>query len=211
MFLVRKLSLAVMMAVAVMAMTASSANAEVQVFEEPGGLCSNVSLSGHVVSGGCHVEFQSTGDVWLVVYVPAPTIVSACQVHLEARIGGNGFGYVTTLTLTAPSRPVPCTRAQCTEAGTSTRIPQPIQLNEVAGAESLERRFCLQGPDGSQGSCTVHLPVENEGGHNYEFGAGGGEAFCEAGDYPFPVSIRNAHYINEVPAETGTEDVEIIH
>lgn len=209
MFVPRKLFLLVAMALTALAMT-SSASAQVEVHDEPGTLCSNVSLSDHAVSGGCHVEFKSTDDISAVVYIPGPLPVFSCRWHFEAQIGGDGAGYITTAALTPPSGGGPCTRVQCAEAD-GTRIPWPVQINEAAGSESFEMRFCIEQSNGSGFSCTVHLSVEDEGGHNYEFGAEDGEAFCEPGDSPYPVGFRNAHFVNEVPAETGAEDVEIVH
>lgn len=113
-----------------------------------------MSLSGHVVGGGCHAKFRSEGDVPLVAYIPYPTVMTSCRWQLDAQIGGDDAGYIAWVLLTAPDTGVPCVPISARKP--TAKSPWALQLNEVAGAESLARRGV---PGGSQGSCTVHLPV----------------------------------------------------
>jgi hypothetical protein len=210
------------MAITALALTATTANAQIEVLEEDGpGHCTAVSLSptGHVVSGGCPIEYRSEHHVPLVAYTPAPVIVSNCNVHLSARIGENGAGYVTAASLTAETvnPPVPgCTRAACDEngpVGASAMLPWPVQITETAaGVETVDATFCLRTisslEGGPQTHCGVHLPYTSPVTHDNEVGDNA-EYFCEVA--AIPTSIRNLHLINEVSATESTEDIEVIH
>jgi hypothetical protein len=223
--LARRFVLLMVMALAVLAMTAGSLSAqELEVHDEADGTappCGTVTLSGHTVSGGCHAEFRSEDNVSLGAYVPALVIVSNCQMHLDARIGADGEGYVTKAVLSPPAPPFGpgCTRTPCDEAATSpnphAEFPWSIHINESAGALSTEIRVCMRtvasGEGGPSGRCTMHLPVTDQGDHNYEFGTPGLEAFCESGDFAFPVSFLGVHFLNETPPSSSAEDIEIVH
>jgi hypothetical protein len=221
--LARKLFLLAAMAITALALTATAANAQVEVIEEDGIHCPPVSLSptGHNVTGGCDIEYRSERHIPLVAYVPNPVVVSNCRVHLSALVGENGAGYVTAALLSdevPPANPA-CTRFPCDEngpVGSSKMIPWPLQIEENGpGLESIEATFCLRtiasGEGGAPTQCQVHLPLtQNVGTHDHEIGGANLEVFCEVAPM-FPTSIRNAHFLNEVPAAQSTEDIEVIH
>jgi hypothetical protein len=220
MFLVRKLFLAVVMALTALALSAGTASAQLEVMEEDGGHCPPVTILAHTVSGGCHVAYQSEGHISLVAYVPNPVVVSGCRWHFDAQIGENGAGYVTAAAFSDESPPTspPCTRTPCDEdgpVGNSVMVPWPLTVfEEDIGVESLEMEFCIRtiqsGEGGPQSRCQIHLPVTQTFDHDHEIGAVNSEYFCEVGA-PFPVSLRNVHFINEEPAVQSTEDIELIH
>jgi hypothetical protein len=208
------------MALTALALGVGTASAQVEVMEEDGGHCSPVSIVGHTVSGGCHVEYRSEGHIPIVAYTPSPVVVASCRWHISARIGEGGAGYLTAASFTdeVPPTSPPCGRAPCDESGAiggSAMIPGPLRIEENApGQESIEMEFCMRmvaaGEGGTPTRCQVHLPFNQQfGTHDHEIGAVDSEYFCEVA--PFPISIRNVHLINEVPAAQSTEDIELIH
>jgi hypothetical protein len=218
--LARKLFLLAAMAITALALTATAANAQVEVLEEDGGHCPPVVVDVHLVSGGCDIEYRSEAHIPLVAYVSGnPVIVSNCRVHLSARVGETGAGYVNAALFSNEDPPTnpPCTRAPCDELGRfgfSEMIPWPLHIEEnAAGQESIEAEFCLRtiasGEGGAQTRCQVHLPFRQVVTHDHEIGGVNSEYFCEVA--PIPTSIRNVHLINEVPAALSTEDIEVIH
>jgi len=193
-----------------LAMTAGSASAQLEVHSEPGGDgCGEVTLVGHAVSGGCHVEAESLGTVTLYAYVPAKVAISACDVYAEGYVGQDGSGYITESHLTAPSTgSVPCTRRPCDEAN-GTMIPWEAHIDEPAPAEeSVEATFCIRSVPSAPGtpgsSCTVHLPLFSIGTHDWEVG-NSSEYFCEVSQ-PFPVSIEG-----DFGAVPDGERAEVVH
>lgn len=226
MFLVRKLLLtgALVLAISALAPGAVSAQLEVHNEDNPEQPCGTVTLEGtHDVQGGCHVEYQSTEHISLVVYIPSPTVVSNCNVHVEAQIGENGEGYVTEQELSdelVPPSP-PCLRQACDEPASGpdahATLAWPIHITEVAGVESIERTFCIRvgspnedpSAEGAGGAtCTLHYEVTSLEGHNNEIGHDPGEEFCDPGSFPFPVAFRDVHFTDE---SESTDDVEIVH
>ena len=214
--LARKLFLLAAMAITALAMTAGTANAQIEVLDEPTGEhCGTVTTpTAHTAAGGCLVEFQSEEEIPLHAYIPGKVTLSDCEVHITARIGEDGEGYVTKALLTEePGSDVPCTRTPCDEAEPShAELLWPIHLREAAGEESIEATFCLRpitDPDvEGQGNtpCTVHLEVTDLGNHDYEIGHSPSESFCEPG-LPFPVSLESLHFLYE----EGSDKIEIIH
>jgi hypothetical protein len=223
--LARKLVLFAGVALMALAMSPGAVSAqELEVHDETEGVvlpCGGVALVVHTVSGGCHAEFRSEGNVTLVAHVPTPVSISNCQFHLDARIGTDGGGYVTRAVLSPPAPPFGpgCTRAHCDEAASApnphAELPWTIHFNESAGALSAEIRLCLRvlsaGEGGTPGYCTLHLPVTDQGDHNYELGTSNLEAFCEPGDWDFGVSFLGSHFLNETPPGSSAEDIEIVH
>jgi hypothetical protein len=214
-----KLSVTGMMALAFLSLTAVTASAQVEVLEEDGGHCPPVTIVVHTVSGGCDVEYRSERHLQLVAYVPSPVIVSNCNLHFRALIGENGIGYVTAAVLSSETNPPTspaCTRAPCDEngpIGASAMLPWPIHIEEnIPDQESIELEFChrttASGEGGAGTRCHMHLPFKQYVSHDHEI-AGNEEYFCEVA--PFPTSYRNVHFINEVPAQQSTADIEIIH
>lgn len=216
--LARKLFLLAAMAIAALAMTASTASAQiVELSEEGGDHCPAVVKNVHDVTGGCHIEFESENEVPLVANVPGVGVVtlSNCEVHIEARVGEDGEGWVTQALLTGhPAPSVPCTRTPCDEAAPShVELPWEIHIEEDGpGLEFADVRFCLRPVANDEGVgnsfCTVHLPISDNGNHDYEIGDNA-DAHCEPGDFPFDVWIETPHFQYE---EGSTEPkIEIVH
>ena len=219
----RKLFLLAIMALAALAMTASSANAQFEVSEETDGVghCDPIVVESETdVHGGCHVEFSSEGTgIPLHAYVPAKVTISNCEVNLEAQIDEEGEGYVTAISLTPPhGGAVPCTRAACDTTASEQHL-WPFHIREHGpGDEEVEAVFCLRDASTAPGTagneCEIHLQFSAlPGEHQYEIGDGT-ETFCENNppnptthdDLPAPTSIE-AHLIST----DDTENVEIVH
>ncbi len=217
MLLMRKLLVLAATALAALALTAGTASAQLEIQdEETGGQCSEVSLVGHTVEGGCHVEFESEEHISLAIYFPHPVLQLSCNVHFEARIGANGSGYVTDAELTDefPAVERHCRREPCDEP-THEMIPWPFDIAEVAGAETVELDFCYRGSvldEGATGTrCELHLPLIHEVDHGYVIG-NHEEYLCEVSTFPpFPSTFRDVDFVNETPPAEGTEDIEVIH
>jgi hypothetical protein len=212
--LARKLFLLATMAVAALALSASAATAQVHI-EQEHGVSDNEpcpALTGPPnVTGGCHLEIRSERHLPLVLQTAGgPVTLSNCRVHLEGRVGEDGVGWVTRMTFTPeipPTNPS-CTRAPCDSAA-GVVTPWPVAITEAAGVGTVETTFCLRtiasGPGGAGTSCEVHLPWNDNGSHQYEYGVSATYS-CE--NLP-PVSIQNVHFINE--GGTPKEDIEIVH
>jgi hypothetical protein len=205
--LTRKLLVSGAVLVAGLVLTATPAYAQIEVFSEPGdGGCGEVTISAHVVSGGCHVEAESLGSVALVAYVPQPVVISSCDVYAEGYVGQDGAGYITEVNLTTPTPPPepPCTRTPCDHEGPGM-IPWEASIGEEVGSESVEVTFCLRPIMGTgSGTCTVHMPLFTDNTHDWHVG-NSSEYFCEASN-PYPMSIEGD--FGTVPdGETG----EVVH
>lgn len=230
MFLVRKLLIPLAMALAALAMTASSASAQIEVLtEEDDQPCPAVTIDVHHVEGGCHVRFHTTVDLPLHVYAPTKMTVSNCEATFEGRVDQSGEGYLTNVVLDPPhAGTTACTRTPCDEAAPAhTMIPWPFHIREDApGSEEMELELCLRlvsaGEGGTGSWCDVDFGFADRGGHLQELGrlALGNdpvEVFCENapgaaytgphGDLPAPVSFEP--HLQTVPA--GDEDVEVVH
>jgi hypothetical protein len=189
---------------------ATAAHAQVEVLDENGNAhCPAVELTGHTITGGCHVEYQSTDHIRHVGYLFAPVIVSICDIHFDARIGEDGFGYVTSATFSAePEGTSPsCTREPCRET-TGEFIPWSLGIEEAAGSERMELGFCVQviGNPAASAWCLTHLPVVFNFNHDHFIGEQG-EYFCEGTQ--FPVSMQGVRFLDEDPF--AGENIEVVH
>jgi hypothetical protein len=210
------------MALAALAMTASTASAQIEVSNEvTAEHCSTVTLeANHVVNGGCHVDFVSPPgtDIPIHAYIPNKTTVFSCEWSIEGQIGENGEGYVTHAILSPPhSGAVPCPRTACDEPGPShATIPWPFHIREHGPAdEEAEMTFCIRdisAPEGTAGvECEVHLEFTDLGDHQYELGHAT-ETFCE-NNTPNPTT----HPTTSVPVSIephlifGFERLEVAH
>lgn len=92
----RRLLLLVGMAVAAMALSASTAAAEPVEVQDNGVHCGTLNATGHEVTGGCHFQAISVGDIHLELHstLGIETTGPACENDFEVRLGGNGEGYV---------------------------------------------------------------------------------------------------------------------
>jgi hypothetical protein len=208
----RRLFLLATISAAVLSLTATAATAQLEFIEEhaSGNHCPDVTKTGHVVSGGCHIEARSEHHVALVIQSAfGPVTLSNCNVHLEGRVGEDGAGYITAMAFTNEIPPVNpgCTRTACDEAD-GTVLPWPAAGSESGGLLTAEATFCVRtivsGPGGPGTMCEVHATGTDSGAHVYEAGDGGSYS-CE--NIP-QVSIQNFHMLEEEPGSSG---VELVH
>jgi hypothetical protein len=187
--LVRKLALLTTMALAAMALAASSASAqeEIEVTEEGGGHCNP-----------CVVHAVSTQNVQLDVHIFGIEFTdSVCANEFDAVIYEDATGALTNQSLTGAG----CNREPC------AATPWPITGREtVAGAEILEATFCVQPVGGGDPiNCSIDVGVEDEAGHILGFHAV--DARCHrVGQSPAEVS---GEWVTE--SGDGREEVIITH
>lgn len=190
-----------------LALTSGSASAQqFEISDEAGEPCGEVVIAVHEVSGGCHIALE--GEIVFWVHNPAETPGLQCDWDLEAQIGQDGSGYVTSATLT-PGPILGCDRTACDEPD-HTAIPWPFHLVESApGDEEVEMTFCLRLSGAEEGTvimlCETQLRLTHLGDHQYEVGQLGRHHFCEESSSPLPVSFSG--HLNA----PGGEAVEIIH
>lgn len=201
----RKLILLAVLGAATLAVTAAAASAQIEVTQE---VIDNYHCPElfqgfeHVVTGGCIVEFDSTGDVELYANVPGIGVVqlSNCKMLTEATVAEDGTGYIVGTTFLGPPPPgFPCTRTACDEAAPDHQeLLWPLSFEENGGGESLEMTLCLRPSANAEGAghmpCTVHLDVTDLGAHEMRIGEFGSiQAHCEPG-LPFDVWLTNAEF-----------------
>jgi hypothetical protein len=95
---------------------------------------------GTPTAGGCHFEVKSEVFIPLAVQTAGgPVTILACDWHLEIRVGEDGVGRVTRMTLTNPTPPISpgCTRTACDSAG-GVVSEWPLSTLEAAGVEVIE-------------------------------------------------------------------------
>jgi hypothetical protein len=139
------------------------------VFSEATGVgCSEVSLSGHVASGGC--VLHASGEVMLQGHVfGIESTASDCVMEVGGRVGGDGKGWLTSIVHSSHAGLTDCTRTACKEAGGGT-IAWPITISEpTAGNHQLSLQFCVLNGT-TQQTCTVALPIAEGANHDYEIG-----------------------------------------
>jgi hypothetical protein len=183
-----RLLLLATIALVVTAFTAPAAfgqNIEVLGEEHAGGVeevhhCPPVSLSEHVVTGGCAIHANSEG-VGAVLVLHHPTtqveeVISICNNEFLGRVGENGLGWITGQILGG----VNCGITPCDEPATGSpahaNLPWPAGLFEVApGEEVLTTTFCVRSlltQEGAQGTpCTVVVEANPQANHAWEFRA----------------------------------------
>jgi hypothetical protein len=199
----RKLFLVGALALAALAMMASSASA-VTILQEPGNTpCeSGPVLDTHVVDGGCHADFGDADGIPLLLHTGAAEVqLSSCALSLEARVNSAGIGYATNQVFSNPPPPAPpnsCTRTPCDEANMA-KLAWPL---EITTTNSLESIFCLRpiqaGEGQGQAFCHIVLPISGSG-HAYVVGAPATEYQCEG----LPVEISDVELV------AGEERIEI--
>ena len=177
--LARKLAILTAMAMAAMALTATSASA-VEVSSEPGGVhcTATVLMSNHSVEGGCKIRAVSEEETKVQAQI-APGVwftVSSCEDQFEAAMGESGEGYLYNATTSGHAAGDPCTRTQCDEgeAGATphAKMPWHLRLNSTT---SMEVRFCLRTNNTAEGTagttCHTNVAVSISPTHRYEFSA----------------------------------------
>jgi hypothetical protein len=147
---------AIATAMTVLAAIASPASAQtVEVHEEGGAHCGNVTVVDHAVSGGCTVHATTEPDTTanLIVHSMAgETHFSGCENEFEAHVGEDGLGFITDQELLPEAgSPVPCGLEACDEP-THERDEWPLLVWEGApNIEDLATTFCLRTAESSGG------------------------------------------------------------
>lgn len=208
----RKLSLLATLVVAALAIMAPSASAAVGNLivsdEATGSVCPNVSPSDSSefpvaanVTGGCvgHAV-NAEGQVTLTAHIfGIESSDSVCNNEFTARLGGNGEGYLTGVTLTGAS----CTRRPCDNASGQTEAWEIHGEETAAGVKRLEAHFCVENVSDGGGRTTCHLfiPFADTGNHVYEFGT------VNASDVPQEVGCEGfTGFRGEVSGHWRSED-----
>jgi hypothetical protein len=195
-------------ALAALALSATTATAQVTVEDEATeSLCPVVTggPSGPI-AGGCHVEFESEEDVFLLAHIPGVGELPQlnCEVFFEARIGPDGEGYVTEAILNPPhdSSLGGCTREPCMTGDAID--PWPIHITEDEPSnEEATITFCLSpiGQMGTKTPCTLDLPL-NQDGHHQEITASNSNR-CEQQ----PIVSLVGHFVSH----EGNDEIVIHH
>jgi hypothetical protein len=229
----KRFFLAVLVAVASMASTASTAAAQhtVEVLKEGesgGEPCGPFALSEHrPVEGDCTVQFSGAMEIYVHNGL-SEVLVSECDYEFEAVFNSIGFGYIYDQVMTPEGGA--CNREPCDESGAypgpgvanHRNLAWPAQINEsgVAGTTEAARVvLCVRGPysddpatEGVPGSwCAVDFALETAG-HSVELATpadfqGNGGAPC--------VNFNNAVELEGSFAtetnEDHPDDIEVVH
>lgn len=149
----RRLALAVAAAAATMALAVVAPAAGAQTVEltneATGQHCGAVTVTNHVVSGGCPLHAASIEPI---VFRLMTTVLGTCDSEFEARFSETGHGYIYNQVFT----PVPmgsCPTQACTEGG--AKIPWEARVREEGGVLKLEVRACIRGQFGFEVNCHV--------------------------------------------------------
>jgi hypothetical protein len=139
-------------AVATMALAAPAASAQVEVTDELGNHCSEVTNTGGTVTGGCEIHLVNEGQHVELIQHPTSggpdVIVFDCDYEFRAHIGEDGEGWIDEIEIslgeTASCGAVirEC-RSGDPEAG-GTDEPWHAQIDETAeGIEHANLEICL--------------------------------------------------------------------
>jgi hypothetical protein len=164
-----KIRLAALVALAFMALTASSTSAQVSVTSEPGGVsCGTPSVFNHEASGGCEIHVAST-ELFDVEVFGAQ--ISRCDSEFEIQIGSNGAGWLTHQTLTGAA----CAVQPCREPDGGV-TPWQGNFAEVGGWLVLNLTFCVQGSQTT--NCNTTVPTVVNGHVGFTFSGESPELMC---------------------------------
>jgi len=215
----RKLTLLAVVAVAAMAAIAPSAFAQnITVTDEAtGNPCPAVSPSdssefplNSAVTGGCVAHAINTeGLVILTAHIfGVESTDSQCTNEFTARLGGNGEGYLTNVSLTGAA----CSRRPCGTAAGATEAWEAHGEETTSTSARLEAHFCVENVGGGgRQTCHLFVPFREDpagGSHLYEFGTASGaeartEIACE-GFTGFRAEV-SGHWKSE------TNSLEVLH
>lgn len=214
----RILGAAALTALTALALTATSANAQIDVTDEAtGDPCDPVTIENpgpppHTVHGGC--EILAEGEVELEGHLfGIEQIASDCIVEFEAHIDNAGEGWVDEAEFHDHPDPA-CERVPC-EAEPNIMEAWPIHGEENApGNEVLHAEFCVVNvSNGDIQRCGVTLPINGEG-HDYELAADDqGNEFHIGGENHENATnceVEGQIHIEENPSAPHTE-IEIAH
>lgn len=200
--LARKLALLATMAIAALALTATSASAQIEVID--------TNSQQHCSPGPVHCEVLAHGEVGTVIQahlLSGPEVTtSVCEDEFEAEINEDGEGQIEHQILTGASCPnKPC---EATSQISGDGHPWPVHLREdpVTGEESLAVHFCLEpAGGGTQSECEINVHLDETAPSDYEFVAG--DETC-TGNTP-PAGVRAIEVTGEWHI-TGTP-ITVVH
>lgn len=204
----RKLFLLFAMALAAMALTAGTANAQEEAVE----VTNEVE---HCDLGAANCEHHFVGSHSLALYFNDMFVqlISACNDEFLATLNedGSGFIYGGDYENDAPTSQT-CTRIQCNDTGEEDwPITNP---GEYTGSQTEEGHFdmriCLDlesDPGGPGTHCDWELQIHNHGNHKYGF---------EADDVRCPLGAGievgiDGEWESEASLDEDETDIEIIH
>jgi hypothetical protein len=180
---IRNLALLTTVALAAVALAATSASAEVEISEE---------LSGEHCNP-CVLHIVSTQSVQLDIHIFGIEFTdSVCNQEYDAVVFEDATGSLTNQSLTGAG----CNREPCPST------PWPVVGREDGpGAEYAEVTFCVRPVGGGDPiNCTIDVSVEDEGSHIAAFHAAG--APCHGvGESPGEIS---GEWITESNEVTGS-------
>jgi hypothetical protein len=209
-----RLALLALAAIAALAIAPAASAQTVEVHEEGGAHCGNVTVTDHVVSGGCTVHATTEDDSTANLYVHGmggETEFSACENEFKAHINEDGLGFITDQVLVSqPMNPTPCGLEACDEAAPSHEQEEwPLLVWEGGpNIEDLATTFCTRSVLDDEGTgqayCSVAVEMNQNASpdHSQEFTAD--EHSCV--DSPVELS---GHW--ETDATEGEIIVEHIH
>jgi hypothetical protein len=196
----------ILLAIMAMALSATTASAQVELTDEETGLHCGVA------SSSCLVEIG--GSYWITLHLTNGVEVTAgnCSDYLVASVGEDGEGFFTVQTIIGAFCPnKPC---EATSQTAGNGDPWPLHLDELdPGVFTLHAVFCYEpaAGGGAQRNCEIVLSVDDWGDHFYVF-----NAFDEtcAGTPP-PTGVRaiemDGLWSTREPNFSGHTDVEITH
>ena len=206
----RSLLLLVMTALAAMALSATTASAQlIEVHhEETGNHCGDVTVTDHEADGECLIVAHDVQSPHLpfpgVLLSAGGTTLSVCHNEFEGYVGEDGSGSITHQTLDdvvfPPILPPDsCQVTPCVEIG-GGQEPWPLQVREEAGAEILRTTFCVNNMD-----CTIDVRIIQTG-HHYNFRAEDSPCLEGTG-----VEVTGRWESEPAPTEEGETETELVH
>jgi hypothetical protein len=126
------------------AMTAG-ASAQVEVSYEGGEHCTPVVLISHDVSGGCHLDATSDGNIDLEAF---GALVTGCSMTFDLALDEDGHGYAFNQDLTGPD----CFFPPC---GSTQPTPWEVEVFEGSGTTAMTLRLCIS--SSALGTVNCHL------------------------------------------------------
>jgi hypothetical protein len=214
----RKLFLLALMAMTAMALAASTATAEpepVEILNEhTGAHCPDVP---NATTGGCKVHLR--GEIRLTGHIfGIEANASEGYVELEARIDGDGEGYVYMATFTA-SGPPPYNTVNHADAREPCGLPWRIHGEEDdprSSGETIHAEFCADpdnpaNPDGDENRCLAEPTIVETaptGSHDYEIplvdygGVNHTGPDCE---------LTGELHVEQNPLSTEYDEIQIVH
>jgi hypothetical protein len=177
------------MAIAVLVFTSSSANATqpVEIMDETGLHCDDLTFVDHVADGGCHLTGHSDSVSLIQHRATGDIVVGSCSADGELRIDENGEGWIQNVSFTVGLGCGTIARP-CSEEGALGDLPWHINVeHDGAGNEIATGEGCLEL------TVTTGVSCELEGDMTFEFGEVDRDLSLEADDTPFVVEEVIAH------------------